>query len=229
MGGTLDAVSRLSKDPGYRFDQVLDDRIGLDSILLRHLGDAPHTRTDENGASTHRFARVDILPAIANGKGALEIEVEIGGGPAQQSRPRLSAFTLLSIPGDNAIGMVGTIVEGVYARASSCDPVRDELVGFVDECFRQQTTCDARLVRDDHDGEAGTIEQPHGIDGERKERQTIETVQVSGLFDQGPVAIEEHCGFHSLVRVGPHPHALSLGGAASRRFPPAPRSGRRRC
>src|SRR5882672_10766772 len=30
------------------------------------------------------------------------------------------------------------------------------------------------------------------------------------------------------LRVGPHPHALSLGGAASRRFPPAPRSGRRR-
>ena len=33
---------------------------------------------------------------------------------------------------------------------------------------------------------------------------------------------------HFLMRVGPHPHALSLGGAAGRRFPPAPRSGRRR-
>jgi LPXTG-site transpeptidase (sortase) family protein len=30
------------------------------------------------------------------------------------------------------------------------------------------------------------------------------------------------------VRVGPHPHAHSLAGAASRRFPPAARSGRRR-
>ena len=30
------------------------------------------------------------------------------------------------------------------------------------------------------------------------------------------------------LRVGPHPHALSLGGAATRRFLPAPRSGRRR-
>ena len=30
------------------------------------------------------------------------------------------------------------------------------------------------------------------------------------------------------LRVGPHPHALSLGGAASRRCPPAARSGRRR-
>ena len=27
---------------------------------------------------------------------------------------------------------------------------------------------------------------------------------------------------------GPHPRSLSLGGAALRRFPPAPRSGRRR-
>src|SRR3954471_16013339 len=27
---------------------------------------------------------------------------------------------------------------------------------------------------------------------------------------------------------GPHPRSLSLGGAATRRFPPAPRSGRRR-
>jgi LPXTG-site transpeptidase (sortase) family protein len=32
----------------------------------------------------------------------------------------------------------------------------------------------------------------------------------------------------SSLRVGPHPHALSLAGAASRRFPPAARSGRRR-
>src|SRR5262245_53946665 len=34
---------------------------------------------------------------------------------------------------------------------------------------------------------------------------------------------------HSSRRVGPHPHALSLAGAALRRFPPAARSGRRRC
>jgi rRNA maturation RNase YbeY len=34
-------------------------------------------------------------------------------------------------------------------------------------------------------------------------------------------------GRHYSMRVGPH-HALSLGGAAARRFPPAPRSGRRR-
>jgi len=33
---------------------------------------------------------------------------------------------------------------------------------------------------------------------------------------------------HFLVLAGPHPRSLSLGGAASRRFPPAPRSGRRR-
>ncbi len=33
---------------------------------------------------------------------------------------------------------------------------------------------------------------------------------------------------HFLRRVGPHPHALSLAGAALRRFPPAARSGRRR-
>lgn len=33
---------------------------------------------------------------------------------------------------------------------------------------------------------------------------------------------------HFLQRVGPHPDARALGGAASRRFPPAPRAGRRR-
>src|SRR4051812_43372996 len=33
---------------------------------------------------------------------------------------------------------------------------------------------------------------------------------------------------HLSLRVGPHPHALSLGGAPSARSPPAPRSGRRR-
>ena len=33
---------------------------------------------------------------------------------------------------------------------------------------------------------------------------------------------------HFSLRVGPHPHALSLAGAALRRFPPAARSGRRR-
>src|SRR3954467_8140646 len=32
-----------------------------------------------------------------------------------------------------------------------------------------------------------------------------------------------------LLLAGPHPRSLSLGGAASRRFPSAPRSGRRRC
>src|SRR5690606_19469533 len=35
-------------------------------------------------------------------------------------------------------------------------------------------------------------------------------------------------GLHLSMRVGPHPHARSLGGPPSADYPPAPRSGRRR-
>jgi hypothetical protein len=196
MGGTLDAVSRLSEDPGDGFDQILDGCVGLGAITLRQLGQASNARANENSAGTNCLACIEILPAIADHKGALETEVEICGSPAQQPWLRLPAFTSLSIFGDDAVGMVGTMVVRVYARASFRQPIGDEPVGFVDERLRQQTTCDARLVRDDHDREAGAIEQPDRIRRERKEHETIEAIEVSGFLDQCPVAIEEHCGFH---------------------------------
>ena len=53
---------------------------------------------------------------------------------------------------------------------------------------------DARLVGHDDDDEAGAVEHAHGVDAVRKEDQPLEPIEIAGLLDEGPVAIEEDGG-----------------------------------
>ena len=64
--------------------------------------------------------------------------------------------------------------------ASSTNDSRDDAAG------------DAGLVGDDDDREAGAVEHAHGVDAEGEEHQPLEAIEVAGLFDEGPVAIQEH-------------------------------------
>ena len=87
--------------------------------------------------------------------------------------------------------MMRTVVEAVDAAAAGFHPFVDDLVRAVNELLLVHAAADARLVGDDDDGEAGAIQQADGVDGEGKEDQALETIEVSRFFEHGAIAIQE--------------------------------------
>ena len=56
---------------------------------------------------------------------------------------------------------------------------------------------DAGLVGDDHDPETGLVEYPYGVHAEREKDEPLEAIEVAGLFNEGPVAIEKNGAPHA--------------------------------
>src|SRR5262245_6756139 len=140
------------------------------------------------------------MPSIANDKRAIESEVEIFCGLPEQPGFRFAAVARLSVLLDDRLGMVRTIVEPVDARATGRQARRDVSMRFGDERFLENPAGDARLIGDNDDGKIRAVQQPDRIDAIGKEHETLQAIEVTGLFEQRAVAIKKHGGLrHYLV------------------------------
>ena len=108
--------------------------------------------------------------------------------------------------------MVRAVVEAVDAGAARLEPRGDVPVGLGDERLLDDAARDARLVRDDDDGEAGAVQQPDGVDAVREEDQPLEAIEVSRLLRSGAVAIEKHG--RRLMRIAAPPRTVGASTAS---------------
>ena len=119
----------------------------------------------------------------------------------RQSQRLLKAATV-------AVGVVGTIVIRVDARAARVEHRRHVPVQLLDDGLGEKSTRHARLIRDDDHGKAGLIEGADGVDGPREKRQVTDVAQVPDILDERAVAVEEDGGLswaqgQSICRTAP--------------------------
>src|SRR5262245_5641195 len=106
--------------------------------------------------------------------------------------------------------MVRTIVIRIDARPAGGEPRAETTVRLLDERFREEAPRHPRLVGDDDDDESAAVEGADGVDGPRKQRNPIETIEIADVFDQRAVAIQKDCGFHKLLRAASRTVATSM-------------------
>src|SRR3712207_4894919 len=122
--------------------------------------------------------RVTDEPALA------EIEAELARGLKQHPGRRLAARTF---PGK--VRMVRAEIEGVDARTERRQPPLEMIVQRHDVFRRVEAAGDACLVRDDHDGEARTVEAPDRFGRPWNEREVVGPVEIVDLDVDRSVAV----------------------------------------
>jgi hypothetical protein len=78
---------------------------------------------DENGAATGSMGAINITPAIANKKAALQIDVMAGGGAQQHAGLRLSAIARIAVPAAGVKTNFDAIEKGERPAQSSMQRV----------------------------------------------------------------------------------------------------------
>ena len=76
-------------------------------------------------------------------------------------------------------------------RAPPASSVGDVTVGLGDERLVEHPARDPRLVGHHDHGEAGAVQEAHGIDAVGKEHQPLEPIEIAGFLDERAVAIEK--------------------------------------
>ena len=155
---------------------------------------------DQDASSTSRSSDADVQPLVADDERTRGIEVQIPDGAIHQAASRLPTITVMAVRLDHPSRVVRTIVIRVDTCASRRETVADEPVRLLHEHLCEESSCDPRLVRDDDNDESGAIERADRINGPRKERNLIETIEIADISYQRAVPIKKHCGFHKPLR-----------------------------
>ena len=91
--------------------------------------------------------------------------------------------------------------ENAAPRVISSTPAQREIVGpgiqknpmgLAEKFFGDAAVRDTGLARHHHDLEAAAIQQSNRVDRVGKQHETLETIEISNIFDHRPVPIDEH-------------------------------------
>src|SRR5215831_9071466 len=187
--------SESAEYPAGRGDQVVDHCVGGQISRLPVFLAGAVAGAHQHALCANRTAKRDVEPPVADHKGFGRIDPELLHRPVDETSPGLSTVARLRVPGHLAVGMVGTIVVRVDARAALVQKIRHALMHGVDDRLGEETAGDARLVRYEHNREASPIEHANRIDRPRKQLDPLGTIEVAHLLDDGAVAVQEDGAF----------------------------------
>jgi hypothetical protein len=139
----------------------------------------------QNTASAGAAGQLDVAVAIADNKGAVQVDSVFAGGPLEHSRLRLAAIA--------AIGRsVRAIVYGVKMGAGSFELLGHEFMDRVHKRFRKVPSADAGLICYHDDGQSGFVQAANGLRDMRQDTKSADVIQVADFFGDCAVAIEKN-------------------------------------
>src|SRR6185503_11021376 len=143
----------------------------------------------------------DVAPAVAREQRRRRVQPVLPRGQLEARGRRLA-----TIAGPREVGMMRTHIAGVDPRPLAAQhfvqPLSNALVLLVGE----EAARDARLIRDDDDGDVRMVETPNRVGGARQENELRGVAQVVAIVDDRPVAVQK-CRAPAMPSVGVGDHA----------------------
>ena len=135
--------------------------------------------------------QLDVSVTIAHNKRAREAQAVLPGRLLQQSWQRLAAGAVVPTA-------VRTIVEAIDASPGSGQFLADAGVNLRHQRLRKNSPRNARLIGNHDYRQACLIQLADCRGGKRKHMQPAEMIEITHLFANGSIAIEENCRAQSL-------------------------------
>ena len=152
----------------------------------------PIARQDEHALRAHGPGRHEVGRLVAHERGVPEVEAVVGRGALEQAGLRLAAVADRPVRRDTLGRMVDADVDAVEVGpfflqlSDECGVHRGE------DLFGEIAARHARLVGDDHGGDAGLVQPADRLRGAWEEPETLRVVDVPHFLGQRPVTIDEH-------------------------------------
>jgi hypothetical protein len=129
----------------------------------------------------------DVKVTIANHKGTAQVQGMLADRAFEHSEFRLAAIA--------AVGRsVWAIVNPFDTHTGGSKLLSHQFVNSVHKRLGKIATADAGLIRDHDNGQPGFIEAANGSRGKGKHTKSAHMIQVTNLFGDGAVAIDEDGG-----------------------------------
>ena len=134
----------------------------------------------------------DVTVAVTNNKGAAQIDAEFSDGPPQHPCFRLSTIAVPAVRRIPRRRMMWTVIYGIKKSSGLNQLIPQSLVNLQDQFFSKITSGHPCLVGDYDDYQSLLIEQPYGLGGPRENLQPGGMVDISHLFADRAIPIEEN-------------------------------------
>lgn len=193
--------------------QIFDDGVGLPRPLAGVPGffAAAVAGANENRFATGAKGQFHVAITIANNERAAKVDVMLAHGALDHARCRLATIA-------NVGGTVRAIVNGVDMGALRLKFALHALIHLLYERLRKIATGHAGLVGNDNHSQARIVQAADDWPRKRKHTKSVEMIQVTDLFGDGAIAVEENGGLaKEKIRQKPPPEGASA--ARLRPFP----------
>src|SRR4051794_16737226 len=182
----------MAKDPADRANEVVDSGIGGECRGRSPFLGTTIAAADQNAAAANRARQLHVQPPVADHERLPRIDAECLDRPVHEGSAGLAALASPRVRLDFAVGMVRTIVIRVQVRTALGEQRRHLSMNVVEDRLREEPARDARLIGDQDDAEARTVQCANRIDRPWIESEALDAIQISDFLDDRAVAIEEH-------------------------------------
>ncbi len=182
----------MAKNPAHGFDEVVRDRVRAQPFGRARFFGGAVARPHEHPAAADRAGQRHVQPPVADDERGGGVDAELAYGAIDQAAPRLPAIARLRVLLHFAVRVVRTIVIRIDVRPAGLEQVGDMAVHAFDDRFAEEPARDARLVRDHHDAQPGSVERAHRVDAPRIQGDALDAIEIADLFDERAVAVDEH-------------------------------------
>lgn len=179
----------MTQNPIHRLRQGVDNHVGLARPIFGVPGFLAEAvaGADEDSAATGEKSQFHIGVTITDDEGASKVEMVIERGALEHAD-----FGLAAIAGIGR-GMRAN-VDAIKTSPCGGQIMLQAVVDFANQRLRKIPASHPGLVRYYYDWEASVVQASDGRRGERKDTKTGEMIQVTDLFGEGAVTIEENGG-----------------------------------